>query len=180
MLNYATTEWIQTLRTTENFRGRHYLMQVVRDDEGYMSDAYCCLGIACDISRLGAFVWRQGGYEYSYMVSTPGHPVHGAHSRDRLEGPSGCLPDPVRERLGLRTTTGDFWVTDGWLEWFRLTYPETALLMDEYIELHGSAFTSLAAVNDWTEDGGREPRFSFAAIADIVEGEPPGLFAYAE
>ena len=50
--------------------------------------SFCCLGVACDISGLGA--WHGSYYE-----------VEGKYSRNGL-------PEPVRDWLGLNSTLGSF------------------------------------------------------------------------
>ena len=66
-LNEFEIEWLKALRSGNYKQGRGQL----RYDENY-----CCLGVACDISKIGG--WRQiydddNYYEYSYILNKEKH-----------------------------------------------------------------------------------------------------------
>ena len=117
--------WIEALRSGEYEQWQHQLR---------VKNYFCCLGVACDISRLGK--WSLTGcYEVDEKNSQIG-PGDFSSSRVRL-------PTLVMNWLGLRSNTGEF--------------------KDDSLTI----FDSLINRND--EDA------TFDDIADIIEGEPPGL-----
>lgn len=63
-------------------------------------NSFCCLGVACDISGLGEWVFRNGCW--NYVVSTPTE-----QDLDKVESSFGSLPAPVMEYYGL-TQEGKF------------------------------------------------------------------------
>ena len=77
-------KWIAALRSGEYDQGRTVLRS---------GDAFCCLGVACDISSLGEWGrWKDGAPVYKTKKET--------HMRE--------LPLAVQDWLGLRTEKGQF------------------------------------------------------------------------
>lgn len=83
-------EWIRRLESGEYEQGRTNLR---------CNDAYCCLGIACEILVEEGVLEakREGGATTSYV------PVGGLDSR----GSTTLLPDPAVEAFGLRGRLGE-------------------------------------------------------------------------
>lgn len=116
-MNENAKKWVAALRSGE-YRQTAGNLRV--------SDGYCCLGVACEISGLGR--WVEGESVYAYEI-------------DGFEIEFVRLPRPVREWLGLRSSTGEFG--------------------SKSLERYGSDVRELTSIND----GGA----TFAEIADIIE-----------
>ena len=156
-------DWVAALRRDDYPQGKNALRQPAYPE----FDAYCCLGIACEISGLGewqrdpmgvanAFYWPDGDRAYD-----------------------GTLPPTVAAAYGLANTDGTFWVTGAWLAALQRDYPTTGLDLAAYLGIDecdidpNSSRTiaplSLAVLND--------SGFAFPVIADVIESNPPGLLA---
>lgn len=144
---------MQTYTTEEQKKHRKALVAALRSEDYEQSTSslrnrqgYCCLGVACDISELGAWEPPQSNptepdldLEFAYQVHIDdGHWYFNSWH---------YLPDPVREYYGFRHPSGEF-------------------RMDEAVRL-GLPHCSLLSLND---EG-----VPFAEIADIIEQEPDGL-----
>lgn len=78
-MNANTKKWVKALRSGKYKQGTGRLRS--------MSDEYCCLGIACDVSGLDKWKYK-GFYKYKEGV--------------------GALPIAVKKWLGLRDRFGSF------------------------------------------------------------------------
>ena len=78
-------QWIDILRSGDYEQAKHEMRN---------GDRYCCLGVACDISGLGEWVYSSGGYEYV---------VDGQGKKD-------VLPLAVMDWLGLNQEAGEHYV----------------------------------------------------------------------
>ena len=165
----TVADWVEELRAESVLQGAHYLKQ---EDEDGFGEAYCCLGVACEISGLGAWAYFDAGDSmYAYAV---GEWECGQIRRENSEKHStGMMPDAVRDTLRLRTGLGEFTASQEWLAALCDTAPDVAEKLLRYLsieleDLGEGITTSLAGLND---NG-----FSFTEIADVIESNPPGLF----
>ena len=155
-------EWVAALRGNDFAQGRNALRQPCLPD----LDAFCCLGVACEISGLGQ--WHVDPKGIANAVYLP----------DGDKGYDNTLPPAVAYAYGLATTDGTFYVTGQWLDGLLDLYPDTGRALAHYLRIDDSdispyatdrlARVSLVTLNDFG--------FSFSEIADIVECRPPGLF----
>ena len=80
-------QWVEALRSGKYKQGRGQLR---------FKNEYCCLGVLCDISKLGKWVSQDGFCDYEYTTSS---------SQDSC---TSSLPSPVMEWANLRSVLGRF------------------------------------------------------------------------
>lgn len=95
-MNENAKLWVKELKSGRFKQGRGKL-HVEKNDK----HLYCCLGVAC---RL----FMENGGQLSVSVDAVDPIYHPRTFEYEYDGNDGCLPNAVREWLGLRTTTGDF------------------------------------------------------------------------
>lgn len=80
------TELVSALRSGKYAQTQNCL----RDGTGY-----CCLGVACDISKMGEWVLATSKVLFFYQLKSG-------------ECVTSSLPDPVKDYFGFHSTEGDF------------------------------------------------------------------------
>ena len=116
----------------------------------YGRSKYCCLGVACEISKLGK--WIKDEYEIEDY-------------KDRL-----LLPKQVRTALGLATSNGLFYPSE--LSTALFNKINTALLNEHLPAISANLVYSLTDLNDTL---GNYPQV-FTLIQAILQETPPSLF----
>lgn len=140
-MNDAAKKWVAALRSGKYRQGAGVLRE---------GDQFCCLGVACDLSRIGK--WKSKGGSTWYEVSDP-------------DFSDDTLPHAVADFYGMQDTIGSFNPDDLPDEMVN-TIREKVKVSD-----HGRQFT-LTNLNDYG--------FDFQFIADLIEAEPKGLFESEE
>lgn len=108
---------------------------------------FCCLGVACDLSKLG--VWNDQGF---YIIPDEKRPI---------SDNSNLLPIVLANQLNLASVQGSF---D-----FSSLYPsELYDKIKHNMRFPRTNYLSLAALND--------AGASFSLIAEVIRARPKGLF----
>lgn len=129
----------------------------------HRNNMFCCLGVLCEISGIAA--WEEGN-----------HLGNDSWNAMKYLGRINDLPSQVVELAGMTTSSGDFKISEAWLNDLS---EEHRMILKRYIaEITGGetirpirrlrASDSLAAMND--------AGHSFKVIAALIESRPEGLF----
>ena len=145
-------KWIELLPTYNRCTG-----QLRRSDLG----AFCCLGVACDISELGQ--WENNFYK-----------ANSDHTEETSKGDNNqvaMLPRNIRIALDLADNYGKFHILDISpelrIEVLGALRTESSILAEDLV----GGFTSLANINDFTSD-----EDGFNLITKILIERPKSLF----
>ena len=128
--------WVDALRSGEYKQGKGYLHN--------SSDEFCCLGVLSDLAV------KEGVMPKWELVDAQSGPLRSVEKVYACDGAMRYMPDAVMELVGLNSTFGSFYVSDG---------GETAV-------------DSLAARNDQGN--------TFEQIAWLIASRPRGLFMSEE
>lgn len=166
-------EWLTALRSGEWQQGKDALATVALDADGGETIAYCCLGVACELSdEVARMPFPTPGPDnqpvYTYYCMTDGV-VTGDEQV--------VLPWPVQQALGLRTPSGEFEIDDTLPEALRekvmtVGHNKSPGTWSPITHFYGRRMTTLAKLND--------AGASFALIADIISARPTGLFGIVD
>ena len=156
-------EWVEDLRSGMFAQGFEWL----RQGQDYDYAEWCCIGVGCDISRVGRWQKVTDVYQkfeapvWKYVVGGG----HLSNEHSQIE-----FPELVRHHYGLRTATGEFDAS----ELVRL-HQESVITLDEFDSITAQrddapvneGVVSLTQLNDF--------KISFKTIAAIIEFEPKGF-----
>lgn len=120
------------------------------DGRLHNQDGYCCLGVACDLSRLGEWVWDEDLASYAYVVSLK--------EEERV-----VLPDSLTRALDLKNHLGE---ADKGIE---VSYEVVAqTLQPDTLDMMKAAGTAVPG-RPVALTGMNDSSVSFDEIANVIE-----------
>lgn len=170
--NNLYENWIKALRSGNYKNGKYKLKTTIKE-----STNFCCLGVLCDISKLGR--WETPLHHDLPNNSIGIYNTNAQELTDDIYDDDGDsilpdrtfssvnLPEPVQKTIKLRTNLGQFNLEELPIE-LQHTIKSNMDLDRDDLQTHGM---SLSAINDYY----KEPN-TFEVIAQVLEARPPSLF----